>query len=247
MMSSEANIDRLSIRARPGGLHLMRQTWAKLLFMHWRLPAAVLRARVPAQLEIDTFDDEAWIGVVPFTIRDMRASFLPPVPGLSEMHELNVRTYVRHRGVPGIYFFSLDASSALAVFGARTFFLVPYFTADLSLRQQGDSITYRSRRTHRGAPAARFDARWTFGARLPESQPGSLEFFLTERYCFYTTRGASVFRCRIHHAPWPLSSAEVSTYHSTMIESHGLPAPEGPPLLHYAEAVTADIWPLERM
>lgn len=246
-METEANIDRLSIRARPDGLHIMRQTWAKLLFMHWRLSAETLRARVPAALEIDTHDGEAWIAVAPFTIRDLRASFLPPVPGLSAMHELNVRTYVRYKGVPGIYFFSLDASSALAVFGARTFFLVPYFTADMSLRQEGDAITYRSRRTHTGAPAARFDARWTIGPRLPESRPGSLEFFLTERYCFYTTHGDSVFRCRIHHAPWPLSSAEVSTYHSTMIESHGIPAPDGAPLLHYAEAITADIWPLERM
>lgn len=246
-MTTEANIDRLSIRERPTGLHLMRQTWAKLLFMHWRLPTDVLRARVPAELEIDTHDGAAWIAVAPFTIRDLRASFLPPVPGLSAMHELNVRTYVHHRGVPGIYFFSLDAASALAVFGARTFFLLPYFTADMRLSQEGNSIDYHSRRTHAGAPAAAFDARWTFGARLPESRPGSLEFFLTERYCFYTTHGASVFRCRIHHAPWPLSSAEVSTYHSTMIESHGLPAPDAPPLVHYAEAITADIWPLERM
>jgi len=246
-MDTEANIDRLSIRARPDGLHLMRQTWAKLLFMHWRLSAETLRARVPAALEIDTHDGEAWIAVAPFTIRDWRASFLPPVPGLSAMHELNVRTYVRYKGVPGIYFFSLDASSALAVFGARTFFLVPYFTADMSLRQEGDAITYRSRRTHTGAPAAVFDARWTIGPRLPESRPGSLEFFLTERYCFYTTHGDSVFRCRIHHTPWPLSSAEVSTFHSTMIESHGIPAPDGAPLLHYAEAITADIWPLERV
>jgi hypothetical protein len=247
MMTTEANIDRLSIRARPGGLHLMRQTWAKLLFMHWRLSAETLRARVPAELEIDTYDGAAWIAVTPFTIPDMRASFLPPVPGLSAMHELNVRTYVHYRGVPGIYFFSLDASSALAVFGARTFYLLPYLTADIRLRQEGNAISYHLRRTHAGAPAARFDARWTFGGRLPESRPGSLEFFLTERYCFYTTRGESVFRCRIHHAPWPLSSAEVSTYHSTMIESHGLPAPDGPPLVHYAEAVTTDIWPLERL
>ena len=246
-MTSEANIDRLSIRERPGGLHVTRQTWGKLLFMHWRLPAGVLRAHVPAQLEIDTFDGDAWIAVAPFTIWDMRASFLPPVPGLSEMHEVNVRTYVHYQGVPGVYFLSLDASSALAVFGARTFFLLPYFTAEMSLRQEGDSITYHSRRTHGDAPAAVFDGRWTFGARLPESQPGSLAFFLTERYCFYTTHHDTVFRCRIHHPPWPLSDAEVSTYHSTMIESHGIPAPDGPPLLHYAEEITVDIWPLARV
>lgn len=246
-MTPEANIDRLSIRERPHGLHIMRQTWAKLLFMHWRLPAETLRAHVPARLEVDTFDGEAWIAVAPFTIRDMRASFLPPVPWLSAMHELNVRTYVHYKGVPGIYFFSLDASSALAVFGARTFFLVPYFTAEMSFKQDGRAIDYHSRRTHAGAPAAAFDARWTIGGRLPESRPGSLEFFLTERYCFYTTHGDSVFRCRIHHAPWPLSAAEVPTYHSTMIESHGIPAPDGAPLVHYAEAISADIWPLERM
>ena len=246
-MTSEATIDRLSIRERPDGLHITRQTWGKLLFMHWRLPAEVLRAHVPPQLEIDTFGGDAWIAVAPFTIWDMRASFLPPVPGLSQMHELNVRTYVHYQGVPGVYFFSLDAASALAVFGARTFFLLPYYTADMSLRQEGDTITYHSRRTHSDAPAAVFDGRWTIGSRLPESQPGSLTFFLTERYCFYTTHGETVFRCRIHHPPWPLRDAEVSAYHSTMIESHGIPAPTGPPLLHYAEELTVDIWPLERV
>src|SRR5918998_4800797 len=98
------NIDRLSIRERPDGLYIMRQTWGKLLFMHWRLPAETLRAHVPAELEIDTFDGEAWIAVTPFTIWGMRLSFLPPVPGLSEMHELNVRTYVHYKGVPGVLF-----------------------------------------------------------------------------------------------------------------------------------------------
>ena len=246
-MTSEKNIDRLSIRERPDGLHITRQTWGKLLFMHWRLPAEVLRAHVPAQLEIDTFDGDAWIAVAPFTIWDMRASFLPPVPGLSQMHELNVRTYVHYKGVPGVYFFSLDASSALAVFGARTFFLVPYFTADMSLRQEGDSITYHSRRTHADAPAAVFDGRWTFREKLPESQPGSLEFFLTERYCFYTVSGESVYRCRIHHAPWRLRAATISPFKSTMIESHLLPTPKGKPLLHYSEELTVDVWTLEKV
>jgi uncharacterized protein YqjF (DUF2071 family) len=119
------NIDRLSIRERPDSMPIGRQTWGKLLFMHWRIPVERLRSVVPAELEIDTYEGEAWIAVVPFTIWGMRASFLPPVPGLSEMHELNVRTYVHYKGVPGVLFLSLDATSTLAVLGARTFFLLP--------------------------------------------------------------------------------------------------------------------------
>ncbi|HEY9281966.1 MAG TPA: DUF2071 domain-containing protein [Pyrinomonadaceae bacterium] len=241
------NIDRLSIRERPAAMAIGRQTWGKLLFMHWRIPAERLRAAVPAELEIDTYEGEAWIAVVPFTIWGMRASFLPPVPGLSEMHELNVRTYVHYKGVPGVLFLSLDATSLLAVLGARTFFLLPYYTADMSLRQEGDRIVYHSRRTHADAPAAVFDATWRTGTPLEASRPGSLEFFLTERYCFFTVHEGAVYRCRIHHPPWPLTTAEVSAYHSTMIESHGLPTPAGPPLLHYAEEITVDIWPLERV
>ena len=247
MSSDESKIDRLSIRERPDSMAIGRQTWGKLLFMHWRIPVERLRAAVPAELEIDTYDGEAWIAVVPFTIWGMRLSFLPPVPGLSEMHELNVRTYVHYRGVPGVLFLSLDATSLLAVLGARTFFLLPYYTAEMSLRQEGAQISYHSRRTHADAPAAVFDANWTIGEPLEASRPGSLEFFLTERYCFLTVHDGAVYRCRIHHPPWPLSAASVSTYHSTMIESHGLPTPSGEPLLHYAEEITVDIWPLERM
>jgi hypothetical protein len=246
-MSDADKIDRLPIRERPASLSIGRQTWGKLLFMHWRIPAERLRAAVPAELEIDTHDGDAWIGVVPFTIRGMRLSFLPPVPGLSEMHELNVRTYVHHKGVPGVLFLSLDATSTLAVLGARTFFLLNYYTADISLGQEAEQITYRSRRTHANAPAAAFDATWRIGRPLEASQPGSLEFFLTERYCFLTVHEGRVYRCRIHHPPWPLATAEVSSYHSTMIESHGLLTPDGEPLLHYAEEITVDIWPLERV
>ncbi|MFL6230626.1 MAG: YqjF family protein [Pyrinomonadaceae bacterium] len=246
-MSAEENIDRLSIRERPDRLHIAQMNWGKLLFMHWRLPAETLRRAVPKQLSIDTYEGDAWIGVVPFTMWGMRASFLPAVPGFSEMHELNVRTYVHYKGTPGVYFLSLDASSALAVMGARTFFLLRYFTAEMSLEQDGQKIVYHSRRTHDDAPAATFDATWKIGDALGESAPGSLEFFLTERYCFYTASHESVYQCRIHHAPWQLRAATISPFKSTMIESHDLPTPKGKPLLHYSEELTVDVWTLERM
>lgn len=240
-------VDRLSIRRRPQSLPVMHQNWGKLLFMHWRIDPALLRPLIPRRLTIDTFDGDAWIGVVPFTMWGVRASFLPPLPGLNAAHELNVRTYVHLDGVPGVWFLSLDINSLMMVLGARAFFFLPYFNANISLRQRGRTITYRSRRTHSGAPPADFDAQWTYGEPLAQSEPGSLAFFLTERYCLYSASGQKLYRLRIFHQPWPLRRAEVSSFRSTMIESHGLPTLAGEPLLHYAESLAVHIWPIIRV
>ncbi|HEY0384863.1 MAG TPA: DUF2071 domain-containing protein, partial [Pyrinomonadaceae bacterium] len=121
--------DRLALRERPAGWPLGQMNWGKLLFMHWPIEARLLRPLIPQRLVIDTFDGSAWIGVVPFTMWGVRPTFVPPVPGLSQFHELNVRTYVHLDGVPGVWFHSLDAASRLAVWGARTFFHLPYFNA----------------------------------------------------------------------------------------------------------------------
>jgi uncharacterized protein YqjF (DUF2071 family) len=241
-----SELDRLAIRERPDGQAIMHQTWGKLLFMHWRISEEALRPHIPHRLQIDTFDGSAWIGVIPFTMWDIRAfpPFLPPVPGLSRMHELNVRTYVHLDGVPGVWFFSLDANSSVAVFTARTFFHLPYFNAEMSLEQDGKKIVYSSSRTEDDAPAAEFAATWEIGETLPYSHPDSLEFFLTERYCLYAARKEELYRCRIFHDPWPLQRATLSSCDSTMIESHGLPTPKGEPLLHYAEELSVDIWPI---
>jgi len=217
--------------------------------MHWRISEASLRPLIPDRLAIDTFDGSAWIAVTPFTMWDIRAfpPYLPPVPGLSRMHELNVRTYVHLDGVPGVWFFSLDANSAVAVLTARTFFHLPYFNAEMSLEQEDDTVVYSSHRTDDRAPAAELDASWKIGESIPESSPGSQEFFLTERYCLYAAHKQKMYRSRIFHEPWRLQKASLSTLDSTMIESHGLPTPEGEPLLHYSEEIGVDIWSLERV
>ena len=248
----------------------MYQNWGKLLFMHWRIDAHTLRPLIPPPLEIDTFDGSAWIGVVPFTMWGIRASFLPAIPGTSIFHELNVRTYVHHQGVPSVWFLSLDAASRLAVWGARRFYHLPYFHARMSLEQTGRTIRYSSvREDRRGAPAE-LQATWTIGAapgetngvgaraRAGESEagrmparpaalPGSLAFFLTERYCLDAAHDGKLYRARIHHRPWPLQTAELGSLNSTMIESHGLPEAQGAPLLHYAEELSVEIWPLRRV
>jgi uncharacterized protein len=225
----------------------MRQNWGKLLFMHWAVDKSVLAPLIPSQLSIDTFDGEAWIGVVPFTMWGVRASFLPAIPGTSAFHELNVRTYVHHHGVPGVWFFSLDAASRLAVWGARTFYHLPYFNARMSLKQHDNQIDYRSTRTDARGAQADFKARWTFGEPLACSEPGSLEFFLTERYCLYAFHRERVFRSRIFHQPWPLQRATVHSSQSTMISSLGIRQPESQPLLHYAESIAVDIWRLSEV
>jgi hypothetical protein len=241
------NIDRLSIRERPEGFPIMRQNWGKLLFMHWRISPDLLRPLIPERLTIDTFEGEAWIAITPFTMWGVRASFLPPVPGLSEMHELNVRTYVHLDGVPGVWFFSLDINSSMAAAAARTFYFLPYFDASINLRQENQTIFYDAHRTQRDAHSADFNATYTSREPLPESEPGSLAFFLTERYCLYSFHKDNLYRARIHHAPWPLRTADVSSYRSTMLASHGLPEPTAEPLLHYAEALEVDIWPINKM
>ena len=231
----------------------MNQTWGKLLFMHWPIDAALLRPLIPKQLEIDTFDGTAWIGVIPFTMWGIRAAFLPPIPGTSAFHELNVRTYVHLNGVPGVWFFSLDAASRLAVWSARKFYHLPYFYAGISLEQGGNHINYSSQRHDKHGPPAGLQVTWVIDDPLPSPSasptdrnvcPTSLDFFLTERYCLYSENNGEVYRARIHHQPWPLRTATLSSLNSTMVESLAVPMPPGDPLLHYAEEISVEIWPL---
>jgi len=239
--------ERQAAHDRPAGQPIMHQNWGKLLFMHWRINEKLLRPLIPSALEIDAFDGSAWIAITPFTMWDIRAlpPFLPPVPGLSSAHELNVRTYVHLDSVPGVWFFSLDCNSAAAVLAARTFYYLPYYKAEIELEETNEKIDYSSVRTE--DPPAQFQASWTIGESLPTSQPGSLEFFLTERYCLYSEREGRPYRARIHHPPWPLQTAKLISLDSSMVESHGLPTPKGEPLLHYCEEISVDIWPLKKI
>jgi hypothetical protein len=224
----------------------MYQSWGKLLFMHWQMPAEALRRLLPGRLSVDTFDGKAWVGLTPFTIWDARPIFMPPLPWLSDFHELNVRTYVHLDGVPGVWFFSLDANSMAAVIGARTFFHLPYYNAHISLTPQDNTVAYSSTREGAETPA-NFEAIWSVGADLPQPPSDSLDFFLVERYCLYTSDRGKLYRCRIFHKPWPLQRASLSTYKSGMMEANGLPSPVGDPLLHGGGPVNVEIWSLEEV
>lgn len=213
--------------------------WERLLFMHWPLPMAVLEPLLPNGAKVDTFNGEAWVGIVPFFMTDVHPAFLPSVPGLSAFTELNVRTYVTVRGVPGVWFFSLEAANPVAVRLARAGFYLPYFDARMRGVVSGQTVSFRSTRTHHGAALATFGASYR---PLPGTLEGSADLihFLTERYCLFSARpGGRLYRVDVRHSVWLLGRAEVSfdVPPGEMTHSLGLTLPERPPLLHYAERV----------
>jgi len=217
------------------------QTWERLLFAHWRLPEEALRPLVPPELPLDTYDGSAWLAVTPFRISGLRLRGLPPLPFLSTFLELNVRTYVTLRGKPGIYFFSLDAASRFAVGAARRMYKLPYFHARMSAERRGEWVEYASERTN-GRRAASFRGRYRPTGEPREPAAGTLEHFLTERYCLYVVdERRDLQRADIHHVPWPLQPAEAEIEEDSMAPD-GIDLPGGPALLHYSERLDVVIW-----
>jgi hypothetical protein len=223
----------------------MRQRWHDLLFAHWPVDIAHLRPLVPPQLEIQSHSGSAWLGVIPFRMSGVRLRGWPTAPWLSSFAELNVRTYVENGGKPGVYFFSLDAASTLAVAVARRWYRLPYFRARMKCLEIPNWIHYDCVRKHTGAPPAEFLARYRPDGDAAPAPHGSLEYFFTERYRLYTSgkRGA-LFAADIHHAPWPLQPARADIEVNTMAQAVGLSLPDSPPHLLFARRLDVLIWPL---
>jgi uncharacterized protein len=225
---------------------VMAQSWKQLLFIHWRVPATSLEPVVPKALTIDTFAGQAWVAVTPFEVKALRLHGTPPIPFVSSFLETNVRTYVTVEGRPGIFFFSLDAESRLAVAAARRFYRLPYFPATMSLERDGDTISYRTHRTQSDAPAAELVAEYRGTGPGFTAEPGSIEHWLTERYCLYTLDDdRRVLRGEIHHPPWRLQEAEAEIRANTMLDEVEL-AVGDPELLHFAERQDVVFWRLSR-
>jgi uncharacterized protein len=219
-----------AFRTSTGAPWVMRQTWCDLLFAHWPIAPSRIRDLVPAQLQLDCHDGWAWIGVVPFAMTNVAPRGVPAVPWLSAFAELNVRTYVSVGGRAGVYFFSLDAERLAAVAAARVLFGLPYFHAQMSIERTGH-IEYRSRRRKGGAE---FIATYAPSGATFVAAPGTLDHFLTERYCLYTVDGGTVSRLDIRHLPWRLQPAVAEIRRNTMLEASGIAQPQMAPLLHYA-------------
>jgi uncharacterized protein YqjF (DUF2071 family) len=222
----------------------MAQSWHDLLFAHWPIAPEALRPLIPPQLELQTFDKQCWVGVVPFRMSGVRARWLPAIAGTSCFPELNVRTYVVCGGKSGVYFFSLDTANRLAVRTARLLYHLPYFYADMRSDDTGPEIAYHSKRCQN---EAEFEGRYRPLGEVNRRSSSTLEHWLTERYCLYTTVNGSVYRGEIHHEPWPLQDAEADIRVNTMAQAAGISLPDTQPLLHFAKRLDVLIWPLRRI
>jgi uncharacterized protein len=209
------------------------QSWIDLAFLHWRVDPDALRKLV----ELDLYDGEAWLGVTPFLLANFRIRGAPPVPRLSRWPELNVRTYVTRDEKPGIWFFSLDATSTLAVEGAKRLFRLPYHRARMTHERVGDRVLFESARA-----GAAFSGSFRGTGPLFRPEPGSLEEFLTERYCLYTEDGGRGYRADIHHPPWDLQQGEATVDLNTMAP---LPLPTEAPHVLFSPRQDTVVWPLE--
>lgn len=253
----------------------MRMRWRWLVFLHWPVDPGELAAALPAPLEPDVFDGWAWLGIVPFAMTEVAPrglGWLTRLTGTDAFAELNVRTYVTLGGKAGVYFFSLDAESRLAVEAARAGFGLNYLTAamrcqpsaspgdrpsDVAAAGQtasgeaepaGGWVHYHSRRTDGRAPAAELSISYRPTGPAQVAEPGSLDAFLTERYCLYAvTRRGRVYRGEIHHRPWPLQPAEARIDTLDMTRSLGL-ALDGPPHhVRYADPLEVVAWRARRV
>jgi len=226
---------------------VMTQSWHDLLFAHWPVDTALLRQKVPRRFTLHLYNDQAWLGIIPFHMTNVAPRGLPALPWVSAFPELNVRTYVTVDDKPGIYFFSLDAGNPLAVRTARTLFSLPYFSANMAVTIDHEWVAYTSRRI-KTEQSAEFAGRYHPSGPVHEPQPGTLEHFLTERYCLYTLDGRlRPYRLDIHHRPWPLQPAELETTVNTMADAVGIRLPSRAPLLHFAKRQDMVAWRLRRI
>jgi uncharacterized protein YqjF (DUF2071 family) len=230
----------------PHGRWTWRQSWKDLLFAHWPVAASALRPHVPAGLTVQEFAGTSWIGVVPFRMSGVMRRPFPDLPWLSAFPELNLRLYVERDGKPGVWFLSLDASNAVAVWAARRFFHLPYFLAEIAFDQRPDGFAFSSHRTG-GTGRVSFRAHYRSSSPPFEAKPGSLESFLAERYCLYAQApGGALYRADVHHVPWPLQEAHGEVEASELLLPHGLRV-DGAPILHFSSGVDVVVWPMVRV
>lgn len=244
------DIDRVSPTLEPDQQVVMYQNWHHLLFLHWEVPAMELQALLPPGLTLDTFEGNAYVGLVPFTVTGARPVMVPPLPWISNFHEINVRTYVHVGGRdPGVWFFSLDASSAIAVAAARAAYKLPYFAANVQFEADA-TIDFHSQRTDdRGPLPANAHLQYApIEGPTFHAAPGTIEHFLLERYILYTVdENRQLHRARVHHQPYPVQKAETALIDETMLWAAGIKRPEQPSLRHYAREVNVKVYALEKV
>ncbi len=220
---------------------VLSMRWHDLLFLHWPVRPELIRPLIPTAVELDTFDGWCWIGVVPFHMSGVRPRYVP-IP--MAFPELNVRTYVKTPLRNGVWFFSLDAMNWLAVRAARRLGL-PYYDASMKVELQGDWVHYTSVREHKRAAPAHFSASYRPTGPSYHAAPGTLEHWLTERYCLYGALKANrIVYGEIHHPQWQLQPATVEVHKNTMADALGIGSSEGCTFCHFSRYQQVVAWPI---
>jgi uncharacterized protein len=219
---------------------LMTQTWTDVVFAHWPVAASSLRSIVPEGLEIDMYSGQAWISIVFFSMKDAGLIFTPRFSLKEKVHEMNVRTYVKRNGKQGVYFFSLDTNSLLNTAGPRLSYFLPYFWADLKKERKNESLTIQAARksSHR-----EYKCRLSISGQTFSAEKGTLDEWLTERYCLFNRKGGRYLRTDIHHKKWKLLQAEGRTAETAFIPPELKGTAAETPIFHYSKSQTAYIWP----
>jgi uncharacterized protein YqjF (DUF2071 family) len=217
--------------------------WHDLAFLHWPISKEIIRPLIPASLELDTYDGDCWIGIVPFYMTGVRHRLLPAFRWYSDFLELNIRTYVRNQGKSGVWFFSLDAESLLAVKTARWSFQLPYYHAAMNLTREGKAIRYSSRRNSPSSQSTEFIGSYRPSGNGYNAGSNTIEHWLTERYCLYTAnKKKKIRRADIDHNRWTLHPAEVEIEKNTMLDPLKIQTPTAEPLVHFSKHLNVVSW-----
>ena len=235
--------------AKPAGLPAFLQHWVHLSFLHWEFPAAALRPLLPAGLELDTYRGQAYVSLVPFTLRDVRPWWMPAVPWLSDFHEFTLRTYVLDpNGHPGVWFFSLDADSRIGVALGRSRYKLPCFYARMSLDGSHPGRYHcHSARMYPGAGTPGCDLTTTFSGNARPAAPGTLEHFLLERYFLFSHADGQLFVSQVWHRPYPFRAAMAQVRSESLLAASGLGRPAEAPLVHQCDGVRVKVYRLRRV
>ncbi len=253
-MHAHDAIDRISPTMEPEQQVLMHQNWHHLLFLHWEVPPHLLQVLIPPELTIDLFEGKAYVGLIPFTITGVRPVLAPPLPGISSFHEVNVRTYVHRAGRdPGVWFFSLDAASTLAVAAARAAYKLPYFFANITMDVSRDPLPRIDYTAHRDDPRGKMPAHAHIRYQPAEGPithavPGTIEHFLLERYILYSfDEDHRLHRARVHHQPYPIQRVDVPHWEESLVWAAGIKRSGEIAMKHYAREVNVKVYPPETL
>ncbi|MCQ6278424.1 YqjF family protein [Bacillus sp. EB600] len=227
---------------------ILRQTWNDLLFVHYPIPVELLRPHIPGSLQIDTFDGTAWLGVVVFVMEGIYFRGLAAVSLTPKFTEINVRTYVHCNGKPGVYFMSLDVGNLASLLIAKKWYRLPYQPAQISIQKEGESFYCQSLRKGKMKIPIAFEGKYVPLSEVYLPEKGTVDHWLTERYCFFSTnKRGSVFCGEIHHRPWPLQKVKAEIVRNTLFTPFQVDVEEEKTITHFSMGVEAFFWNIKRI